>query len=122
MLEIIPTNDAKLLADISVKCLDRPFLKSVGYVLFEDGFAVGIADLTIKADGAYLTSLGIIPQRRGRGLGDFFTRSLLFHMSNVAPTITVYDDDYFLQFGFTKRGNELAIKSTELNFPRKCCT
>lgn len=116
MLNMIPTNDQKLLDSLSYKIFTTPFQGDIGYVFYKDDESVGFAKLII-GDTSCISAIGILPEYRGKGLGDFFTRSILFRLSQISRFIKVnYIEDYFLRFGFQKKDNIMEIASEKLVF------
>jgi len=90
--------------------------KEVGFALFFHNFSTFLGRC-----GIYLEDLYIMPQYRGKGYGDFFTRSLMNIFIDVTDYIvSEYVDDYFLKFGFVTRGDVMVVESEKLTFPRKC--
>lgn len=121
MLEITATNDKELLNSLSINIFGQKFESGVGYVLLENGQAAGLADIFCSEERAVLKSVGIILSKRGKGLGDFFTRSLMLRLSDVSDTIVIpYIDSYYDKFGFMKNNSRMEIDSDKLVFPRAC--
>ncbi|MFW5780705.1 MAG: GNAT family N-acetyltransferase [Bacillota bacterium] len=116
MLNMIPTNDKKLLDNMSNTIFSRPFKGDIGYVFYVDEKEVGFAKLNI-GETSSIVAIGILPEFRKKGYGDFFTRSILFRLSQIAKIIKInYIDDYFLKFGFKNKVNYMEIESKDLKF------
>lgn len=119
MLNMLPTNDNKLLNSLSYKIFTKPFQGDIGYVFYNDEVAVGFARL-IVGDTSCISAIGILEEHRGKGLGDFFTRSILFRCSQISRYIKInYIDNYFLRFGFEIKDNIMEIASENLVFTDK---
>lgn len=116
MLNMMPTNDKKLLDNLSFNIFAEPFKGEVGYVFYSDKKPVGFAKLNV-GDTSSIKAIGILPKQRGKGLGDFFTRSILFRLTQISRYIKVeYKSDYFIQFGFKTVNNHMEIESDKLKF------
>lgn len=121
MIHIEPTNDKELLDSLSVRIFGAPFAGGVGYVLYNEGEAVGLAKLSVTEEVTTLHSAGVVPEMRGKGLGDFLLRSLMFRAGETSGRIeTGWVSDYFIKFGFRQQGGGMVIESKDLVFPRKC--
>lgn len=121
MLSYSATNDATVLNSLSKEIFGEDFGAEVGFVLYDDGNPAGVARMTVTPSLAVLERIGVRKDARGKRIGDFFTRSLLFAASNVSEEIQIaYESDYFLKFGFVKGGRGMKILSEELTFPCEC--
>jgi GNAT superfamily N-acetyltransferase len=122
MIHIEPTNDKELLDSLSVRIFGAPYEGNVGYVLYCEDEAVGLAKLSIKEEVTVILSAGILPEMRGMGLGDFLLRSLMARASDMSDRIEIgWISDYFIKFGFRQQRCGMVIESKDLVFPRKCC-
>lgn len=122
MLSIDATNDKELLDALSIDALGKNFDGNAGFVLFCDNLPIGVAKVTARDNVAFISNIGVVPQERGKGYGDFFTRALMHNMSNASEKIVVLSVcDYFKQFGFELDQGRMIIDSKDLVFPRKCC-
>jgi|AGTN01.3.fsa_nt_gi hypothetical protein len=121
MIKLIPTNDKELLDLLSGSIFDKPFDGAVGFVLYADEKPVGAARFIINKGNSVIKSIGIIPEERGKGYGDFLTRSIMDNLSRVGKKIYIdYFSPYFYQFGFGRRGERMVVASEKLVFPKKC--
>ncbi len=121
MLTFTATNDKKLLDALSESIFGSPFGAEVGFVLYDEESALGVARLTVTPELSVLEKIGIKEEFRGKRYGDFFTRSLLNGASYASEEIEIaYVDDYFIKFGFVKGGRGMKIKSEKLVFPCEC--
>lgn len=121
MIRIEPTNDTELLNSLSKKIFGKEFDGKVGFVLYYKEEAAGIAALKINEEEATIKYIGIVPELRCMGLGDFFTRSLMNNLSYVTKTIKAgYVSPYYEKFGFRRQGGEMIIESKDIVFPSKC--
>ncbi len=119
MLNMLPTNDRKLLGSMSFKIFSSPFEGDIGYIFYEDDKPIGFAKLVV-GDTSIISAIGILPDYRGKGYGDFFTRSILFRLTQISRKIVVnYIDDYYLKFGFIPKDNIMEIESYKLTFNEK---
>lgn len=122
MLSIDATNDKELLDGLSLRAFGKSFDGRAGFVLFCDSLPIGIAKVTAAGNTACISGIGIVPEERGKGYGDFFTRALMHNLSNASEKIVVESVcNYFLKFGFEQQGDKMIIDSKDLVFPRKCC-
>lgn len=120
MLNMLPSSDKKLLDKMSYEIFAKPFQGDIGYVFYDDGQAVGFARLII-GDTSAIAEVGITPEHRKKGRGDFFTRSILFRLTQISRYIRIdYKSGYFLQFGFEYDGEGMKIASDKLVFPSSC--
>lgn len=121
MITFEATNDKAVLNRVSNFAFGRDFGGDVGYVLYADGVAIGIARLAVTEEESRIESVGIVPKLRGMGFGDFFTRSLLNVLADVSDRIVIeYPSDYFLRFGFQREGDVMTARGKDIVFPRKC--
>lgn len=119
MLNMKPTNDKKLLDSLSFKALSQPFEGNIGYVFYKDEEPLGFAKFEI-GETSTIIAIAILKEHRKKGYGDFFTRSVLFRLTQISRTIEIdYYSDYFLQFGFKKKGEKMEINSDCLVFTDK---
>lgn len=65
--------------------------------------------------------VGITPDMRGKGFGDFLTRASINKAIDISEYIEIsYADDYFEKFGFERKDNKMQIESKKVVFPSKC--
>lgn len=122
MLSIDATNDKELLDNLSLRAFGKNFDGKAGFVLFIDSQPIGVAKVTATDNIASISQIGVVPEERGKGYGDFFTRALMHNLSNASEKIVVESVcNYFLKFGFEQQANKMVIDSKDLVFPRKCC-
>ncbi len=120
MLSYGVSNDTELLEKLYQKIFGKKPDFSVGYVFYEDGVPLGIADLKVTPEVSEIKEVGLISEIRKRGLGDFFTRCIMLRLSEVSKKIITYKDSYFYQFGFVDEGEKMAILSEKIDFPSNC--
>lgn len=120
MLNLDATNDLTLLNTLHNAIFGNDIQGKVGYVFYVDGVPAGVAKLDIDATSATLREVGILKGFRGKGYGDFFTRSLMNCCIDITDVIYAYKDDYFLKFGFTEDGERMRVDSDKLTFPHAC--
>ncbi len=120
MLQILPiTDESEKNRVFSSSGLPVPDGK-LFFALLEDDEIIGGADISIGEVGA-IKSVAIVPEKRGRGNGDFFTRALIYKLQTVSDKVTIgYVDDYFRQFGFTEDGDRMVADSEKIHFPHAC--
>lgn len=120
MLNMLPSCDKKLLDKMSYEIFAKPFKGDIGYVFYDDGQAIGFARLII-GDTSAISEVGILPEFRKNGRGDFFTRSILFRLTQISRYIRIeYKSGYYLQFGFEYDGAGMKITSDKLVFTSSC--
>ena len=121
MLSLGASNDKKLLNELHNAIFGTDIVGDVGYLLYIQDEPVGIAKLEVTPEEMRIISVGLLEKYRGKGYGDFFTRSLMNIFIDVTDYIvSEYVDDYFLKFGFVTRGDVMVVESEKLTFPRKC--
>lgn len=121
MIGLNATNDKTLLNGLHNAIFGCDIEGDVGYVLYVDGIPAGVAKLSVTEEEAHIIRVGILGKLRGKGYGDFFTRSLMNVLIDVTDVIYAdYVDDYYLKFGFERDGDRMRIDSDKLTFPRKC--
>ena len=121
MLSLGASNDKKLLNELHNAIFGTDIVGDVGYLLYIQDEPVGIAKLKVTQEEMRIISVGLLEKYRGKGYGDFFTRSLMNIFIDVTDYIvSEYVDDYFLKFGFVTRGDVMVVESEKLTFPRKC--
>lgn len=90
------------------------------FALLEDDEIIGGADISVGGVGV-IKSVAIVPEKRRRGNGDFFTRALIFKLQSISDKVVIdYVDDYFLKFGFNKDGDRMVADSEKIHFPHAC--
>lgn len=121
MLNMLPTNDNKLLDSLSYKIFTIPFQGDIGYVFYNENETIGFAKFLV-GDTSTVTAIGILPEQRNKGFGDFFTRSILYRLTQISRFIKInYIDDYYLKFGFEKKEDYMIIASDKLVFMGANC-
>lgn len=121
MLEMYPSADAKLNSKLTKTLFSREPLSGVSFVLTAEGKNVGLMELRLPPNGNGILSVGILPEFRGKGYGDFFTRAALLRLSETGEEIRIaYASEYYLKFGFRQCGKEMILKSKDLYFPHEC--
>ena len=65
MLNMLPTNDRKLLDSMSFKIFSSPFEGDIGYIFYEDDKPIGFAKLVV-GDTSIISAIGILPDYRGK--------------------------------------------------------
>lgn len=114
------TDDKEIIDSLTQEIYGKKLDFVIGYVFYEDERPAGIANLAVTPDVSEIKSVGILPSRRKKGFGDFFTRCLLLRLSEVSAKIVTYYDDYFYQFGFAQEGEKMSIESSKIDFPSNC--
>ena len=89
-----------------------------------DDTDIGYLNFTISADlTAHIRAVYVLEEFRGKGFGDFLTRSMMnsFTLANIGVCIDYADDnDYFGKFGFKKTEKGLYVSPEDIVFPSKC--
>ena len=121
MLSLGASNDKIILNELHNAIFGSDIVGEVGYLLYLGDKAIGVAKLRVTTEEMHILEVGILEEYRGKGYGDFFTRSLMNIFIDVTDYIvSEYVDDYFLKFGFVTRGDVMVVESEKLTFPRKC--
>lgn len=90
-------------------------------VFILDDKVMGIASARFVQSIVRITYVGLKKEARGRGFGDFLTRSMINKVMDVADVVEIDTvDDYFLKFGFVVEGNVMRADSKNIVFPSKC--
>lgn len=121
MLNILPSNDKRLLDELTCALCAKTFPATVGYVLYADGKAAGIAHVEVN-ETSTIKFVGILSAYRKKGYGDFFTRSLLFRLSAISRRIRIaYISGYYTRFGFVADGADgMIAESSDIRFDSSC--
>ncbi|MBQ8178262.1 MAG: GNAT family N-acetyltransferase [Clostridia bacterium] len=121
MLSLGASNDKNLLNSLHNAIFGVDMEGSVGYLLYVADKPIGVAKLRVTPEEMHIIEVGLLEEYRGKGYGDFFTRSLMNIFIDVTDYIySDYLDDYFLKFGFERKGDVMVVESDKLTFPRKC--
>ncbi len=121
MLRYTATDDKILLDWLNNEIFGEDYTKGVGYVLYDGNKPIGIAQMKVSPEFSVLESAGIIPSERGKGNGDFFTRSLIWGMSNVSEELIINAvRPYFAKFGFKEENGVMKCLSKDVVFPCDC--
>lgn len=121
MLSLGASNDKILLNQLHNAIFGCDIVGDVGYLLYMGDEPIGVAKLKVTPDEMHILEVGILENYRGKGYGDFFTRSLMNIFIDVTDYIfSDYVDDYFLKFGFVQKDDVMVVESDKLTFPRKC--
>lgn len=121
MLTVKTAKNSENIASLAISCgLDELFHDTV-FVLCMDDEVIGVADIEVEETSRIL-SVGVLPNLRGRGYGDFFTRTLMFMLSDIATNIEIgYSNSYFIQFGFEyAEDGKMTVETENLVFPHGC--
>lgn len=81
----------------------------------------GIASARFIDKAVRITFVGIKKEERGKGYGDFLTRSIINKVMDLTDVVEVdVVDEYFLKFGFEHCGKIMRAESKSIVFPSKC--
>ena len=121
MLSLGASNDKIILNELHNAIFGSDIVGEVGYLLYLSDKAIGVAKLRVTTEEMHILEVGILEEYRGKGYGDFFTRSLMNIFIDVTDRIVSdYVNEYFLKFGFVQSGDVMVVESEKLTFPRKC--
>lgn len=121
MLRIEPTNDKELLDRLSRAIFDADFDGNVGFVLYLDDDAIGVCRAIITPVKSAIDFIGVLPESRKKGYGDFFTRVMLDNLTRVSEKVAInYESEYYLKFGFRQHKGTMEITSADIVFPSEC--
>lgn len=121
MLSLGASNDKIILNELHNAIFGSDIVGEVGYLLYLGDKAIGVAKLRVTTEEMHILEVGILEEYRGKGYGDFFTRSLMNIFIDVTDRIVSdYVNEYFLKFGFVQCGDVMVVESEKLTFPRKC--
>lgn len=89
-----------------------------------DGVDVGVLTFTIAPDlNAHIKAVFVLDEYRGKGFGDFLTRSMMnsFTLANMGVYVDYEDkNDYYSKFGFCQSDKGLYVAAEDIVFPSKC--
>lgn len=121
MLSLLPTNDKDLLNNLSRELFRHEYPNDVGYLLLYNGEPIGLARFSV-GETSRLHQIDIKDEYKDNGYKDFFTRAILYRLSQVSLYIVIdYYSEYFEQFGFSKtKEGKMTIETSELHFPSNC--
>ena len=121
MISFGATNDKRVLDALHNAIFGTPIEGDVGFVLDVDGKPAGIAKLKVTPEESHIVRVGVMPKLRGKGYGDFFTRSLMNVLIDVTDKIVIdYVSDYYLKFGFAEENGTMVIDPEKLVLPHAC--
>lgn len=121
MLSLGASNDKKTLDELHNAIFGCDMEGNVAYLLYLDDTPIAIARLKVNETEMHVVEVGVLKEYRGKGYGDFFTRSLMNVFIDVTDFIySDYVDDYFLKFGFIRKDDCMVVESDKLTFPHKC--
>ena len=90
-------------------------------VFILDNEVSGIASAKFVDSAIRITFVGLVLRARGKGYGDFLTRSMINKVMDLAKVVEVDStDDYFLKFGFKRVNDKMIAESKDIVFPSKC--
>ena len=122
MLSLHPLDDEQAITTFNNWSLSP--LDGQTIALNVDGRDVGVLTFTISSDlSAHIRGVFVLPDFRGKGLGDFLTRSMMnsFTLSNMGVIVDYTDEnDYYSKFGFKQTERGLYVSPEDIVFPSKC--
>lgn len=90
-------------------------------ILHNDGIPCGVAVYHLTDGSIYLDRVGIAEYIRGKRVGDFFMRSILFKFSYYEMDIIVaWSHKYFVKLGFDYMDNGMIARDGHVMFPSSC--
>ncbi len=121
MLTVEWSEDRRLLDGLSRAIFDCSARDLCGAVLSCDGVYCGVAFYGV-GECIHIKSVGILPEYRGNGYGDFFTRTLIYKFMFYNKDIVVdYHDDYYINLGFVSDGDgSMRASCDDVVFPSGC--
>ncbi len=118
MLRLTASADKDVLRTLSEQIFHHQYNKGVGYVLYDEETPIGLAELVVTPQCSFIEGIGIVPSARGKGNGDFLTRSILFALGECSEkTVVRYVSPYFEKFGFREEDGCM-VRSGKPTFPR----
>ncbi len=120
MLEYGVTDDRELIDSLAQRIFGKSIDIAIAYIFYENEKPIGIAQLKVTPDLSEIVLVGMLPEKRKKGFGNFFTRCLLLRLSEVSRKILAYNDEYFYQFGFVLEEDKMSIESINIDFPSDC--
>ncbi len=121
MLSLIYSDDSKINGLLNDAIFGDVAPDGFTVLLLEDGNALGIAYVTLDGVLPIIQRVGILPDFRNKGYGDFFMRSLFFMLSEQSGGVAVgWSHVYFEKFGFKPVDGLLFVSKEDLVFPSYC--
>ncbi|MBQ2715116.1 MAG: hypothetical protein IJF76_05765 [Clostridia bacterium] len=119
----VAIDDVEVLEKISAECnhkFDRSCTMNLLFILGDRPSGVGCARY-LSSDTIRIEFVGLIEGARGKGFGDFLTRSMINKVMDLCKVVEVNSkSEYFLKFGFELVGDVMRAKSEKIVFPSKC--
>ena len=118
----VALSDIDVAKKITAECGGCYSLDSTMHLVFIlDGRVSGIASARFADKAIRITYVGLIEEVRGKGYGDFLTRSMINKVMDLADVVEIDAvDDYFIKFGFKRVGDIMRADSKHIVFPSKC--
>lgn len=121
MLKYNATNDKELLNSLHQSVFGGVYPKDIGFVLYYGDIPIGIAQMVIDKELSILQKVGILEEYRNKKFGDFFTRSLIWGLSQASKKVQIsYENEYFKKFGFSAKNGIMIADSEKIVFPCEC--
>lgn len=121
MLSLLYSDDNKINGELNDAIFGSSSSEGFSVLLLEDGIAIGISSVVLDGLLPIITRVGILPEYRNKGYGDFFMRSLFFMLSEQSGGVAVsWQHKYFEKFGFKPSDNLLFVSKEDLKFPSYC--
>lgn len=121
MLSLLYSDDNKINGELNDTIFGSSSSEGFSVLLLEDGIAIGISSVVLDGLLPIITRVGILPEYRNKGYGDFFMRSLFFMLSEQSGGVAVcWQHKYFEKFGFKPTDNLLFVSREDLKFPSYC--
>lgn len=121
MLYITPCEDIKIGEELSEKIFGVGDITDGAILLFNDKTPIGLAEIYVGSDFVGISRIGVLPDFRGRGAGDFFARVIIFKlMSYELPIKLDFVNDYYQKLGFKKQDKTMLAECEDIKFP-SCC-
>lgn len=119
----VAIDDVEVLKKITRECggeYDESCTMNLLFILGDRPEGVAYAKFT-DAKTIRIKYVGLREQTRGKGYGDFLTRSMINKVMDLCEKVEVESkDDYFLKFGFQKQNDIMFAYSKDIVFPSKC--
>ena len=122
MFSAVALSDRDVAKKITLECGGEYDESNTMHLVFIwENSVSGIASAKFIGGAIRITFVGLVDRVRGKGFGDFLTRSMINKVMDIADTVEIDSvSDYFVKFGFIRQGDIMVCKSKDIIFPSKC--
>lgn len=119
----VAIDDEVVLEKIYKECgytFDKSYTMNLLFILGDRPSGVASARYVDK-DIVRVEFVGLIEEAKGKGYGDFLTRSIINKVMDLCKVVEINStSEYFEKFGFERSDNLMISESKKIVFPSKC--